>query len=1051
MAARRLPLRWLLVPDERFNAASLNASGASQAGARPGTVRPEDDGSQLALRVSGAQDSEITFKVTDAGLPGTVRVGYWLEGETVTAKRGWIPPNTVTASHWLSFGGALTTGLTAVDAVADPVTGRVLIAAYKSGTVYVAVLNPATQAAVTISATAVSFPTNTFAGVPSLVRLPTGQVLMTSGRTYVLRSDDFGATWSSAARQVEIDEIAAAYTARRTVRHAASGALVHLAWTKSGGSATAITSVSYDDGASWTETDAGANSKTGDWVSIASTPAGVFTWIVSAATGVTLRRGAPNAELLSGPSLATFGTEAYAAGVGWAEDDGTLWFSGRDSNGVRDLWVSTDDGATWRQCDYACTDVGTADAAWSPSHAVAAGGATWALEVNPGGTTVNVRRLGGWSTLAPSASASSAALDLTRVSLGGRYLAGGVDTLTFLSGFANAASPTPTQRGWTETTSGSPTITEGISGWKITSTAGQSVYYASAAGWSADVSIVFQAQLYVESGGSASASEIAIRVDAVSYVADVCFTTTQIVVADVNGSSTWTLAYDTTTPFCIVVVVVAGRVSVLVRRPYQTTWTEVADWATLTSSGTGAAVRWGHLVAGTGPNVSHWQHVGAIGMTGSAKLVDWSSASQASMAEPVGRSIGPSPVPLGDVAADGQTFVAAVDGPGMVGEVHVATPTYDYPATNLLWQQSPSPRRLWRSTSDDEQVLDFTLLKSDGLVTQTSPNGLSHVGVVVRAANFPELVFQGWDGAGYEDIGTVSLVVDTGLTWSRQGDVVILLAGGSRHLWEGELVGGTVVLNGVPLRILEQHAGRATSGGAQPVLRVGGTGAEIGAAGSSGTSGTLWAPSACAVFPNRRTRYEGFRLVVSAATTAEGYHEAGLIAVCSAHGLGQEWDWGWSWSREAPAVQRRDLRDGGARYRAWGPTVRLLEVAWPNGVSAHQLRGDLHDWVELEADGTWSTQMVSGSTLAEFPVAAGDVPWLVDGLFAALKGGATPCALINAATLAGPDVDSAISVTDPTTWLWGNLQTSVALEHQLGDDVDGEVYRVQTLTLREAS
>jgi hypothetical protein len=1048
MAARSIPLRWLLIPDQRFDAAALVTDGCTQAGARPGTVTPSDDVSQYALRVSGAQDNPITFEVTDAGLADRTgaRVGYWLDGQTSTSRRGWIPPNTVTASHWLSFSGALTTGLTAVDAVADPLTGKVLIVAYKSGTVYKAVLDPATQATVGIAATAISLPTNTAAGVPSLVRLPTGRVLMTLGRNYVIRSDDFGTTWTSAARQVEVDALAASYTARRTVRHAPSGALVHLAWTKSGGSATAITAVSYDDGATWTETDAAANTKSKDWVSVASTSAGVFVWVVSNATGVAVRRGAPNGELLSGSTLASFGTETYAAGVGWADDDGTLWFSGQDSDGVRDLWVSTDDGVTWDQCDYAITDVGTADAAWSPSHALASAGASWALEVNPAGTTVNVRKLGGWSTVAPSASATSAALDVTRVSFGGRYLAGGVDTISFMSGFADPAAPTPTQRGWSETVTGSPTITEGVTGWKISSTTGQAVYYTPASGWSSDLSIVFQAQLYVESGGSASASEIAIRVDAVSYVADILFTTTQIVVLDTNGSSTWTTAYDTTTPFCIVVAVVSGRVSVLVRRPYQTAWTEIADWVALTSSGTGASVRWGHLVAGAGPNVSHWQHVGGIGVTSSAKLMDWSSASQAANASPIGRAVGPQPIALGDVATGGQTFVAAVDGPAVVGETFAAAPTFDYPATSVLWSSSPSPRRKWRSTDDTEQILEFTPV----IGRSTSPNASSHIGLVIRGANFPQIVLEGFDGAGWVEIADVSLVVDDGLTWSRQGDTIVLVAGGSRHLWQGELVGGTVVLGSLPLRIAQQHAGRAVSGGAQPVLRVS---SDPDAAGSSGTTGVIWAPDACVIVPNHRTRYDGYRLRIPAATTADGYFECGLLAVCSAHPMGQEWDWGWNWKREAPALERREVANGGTRYRSRGPTVRMLEVAWPSGISAHRLRSATHDWADIEADGTWSTQMVSGATLAEFPVAAGDVPWLVDGLFAELDGGAVPCALVNAAAFVGADLsaDGAVALTDPTTWLWGHLQNGIALEHQLGDDEDGEVYRVQTIALREAT
>jgi hypothetical protein len=1054
MAARSIPLRWLLIPDQRFDAAALVTDGCTQAGARPGTVTPDDDRSQYALRVSGAQDAPMTFQVTEGGMAGKsgARVGYFLNGEDDTALRGWMPPNLITRYHCLSWSGALTTDIQAFDAVADPVTGRILVVVYRTpADLSIAVLNPATQTAVAVAATSPTLPVGITPAAPSLVRLPSGRVLMIVGRQSVMYSDDFGTTWNVSARRVRVDDLSATYTARRTVRHAASGALVHLAWNRDGSSAAAALCVSYDDGATWTQTDTGTNSKTKDWVSVAASPAGVCTWVVSSSSGVSFRAGAPNGLLLSGSATATFGTgTVYAAGTGWVDDDGVHWWTGETSTGDRELWRS-EDGTSWAQFKYGLHSAATASTAhWTPGVMLAAGGAAWAVEIGKSyatGTGINLRRLGGWSTVAthPDGVAPLELLDTWRFSIGGTPLSGTAETRLFLAGYADTASPAPTDRGWTP--SGTATLAEGVTGWKITTTAGNAISYNPAPPLGSHDFVVAHAQLYVESGGSVSTNDIALIVDAGDHLIHIRFSTTQIRVVDPNASTTLsTVSFDTTTPFCILAMVEDDLATVLVRRPSATTWTEVCDRASLASGGTSATVTWGHLAAGAGTNVSHWQFVALLATSATDDAIHWSSSSSEASASPIGHPVGPQPIALGDVATGGQTFVAAVDGPALVGETFAAAPTFDYPATSVLWSSSPSPRRKWRSVDDTEQIIEFAV----DTERATSPNASSHLGLVIRGANFPQIVLEGWDGADWNTIADVSLVVDDGLTWSRQGDTIVLVAGGSRHLWQGELVGGTVVLGSLPLRIAQQHAGRAVSGGAQPVLRVS---SDPDAAGSSGTTGVIWAPDACVIVPNHRTRYEGYRLRIPAATTADGYFEAGLLAVCSAHPMGQEWDWGWNWKREAPALERREVANGGTRYRSRGPTVRMLEVAWPSGISAHRLRSATHDWADIEADGTWSTQMISGSTLAEFPVAAGDVPWLVDGLFAELDGGAVPCALVNAAAFVGADLsaDGAVALTDPTTWLWGHLQNGIALEHQLGDDEDGEVYRVQTIALREAT
>jgi hypothetical protein len=206
---------------------------------------------------------------------------------------------------------------------------------------------------------------------------------------------------------------------------------------------------------------------------------------------------------------------------------------------------------------------------------------------------------------------------------------------------------------------------------------------------------------------------------------------------------------------------------------------------------------------------------------------------------------------------------------------------------------------------------------------------------------------------------------------------------------------------------------------------------------------------------NKQTAYTKFRVRIPAMTTADGYFEAGCIAVCSAHCLGLEYDWGWQWSSE-PTVERQMMRDGSQRNRQTGPNVRTLTIAWPEGVDQRNYRTGLGLYVDVYNDGFWSVQSVSGSSLAEWPAVYGDVPWLLSGLLSDLQGGAIPCALVNSErgdSWSGyyANTYGGSTTTDPTTWLWGHIHGPVTVEQVLGDDADGEVYRVQQVTMREAT
>lgn len=1036
--------RWVLVPDARFNFANLSTSSSyTEASPRPGTPAPSSALSSYALRLSGAQDVAVTLSTSHPGLPGLAdgaRVTWRKSSEAATADRSWTPPNLITQAVVVDA----TNTVEAWDIVAVPSTGELVIAWYESTTpaVRVGVYNPATG---TVTSGAVTMPTGITAGYPSLVRLPTGRILMFLSERGALVSDDDGATWAAWARGITI-ATSTVPQYRRTVYHEATGALVSEGWSVAGASSEREASVSYDLGQSWTQLATTLNNKSAQWLALDASDGTLHRWIASATAGIAYYRWDNPASVPSVTAMIA-GSDAFAETAGWVDPDGTLWCAGRTigATGQTRLYRSTDSGATWSRMLYDMAQSGSGYAL-EDLRCAAAGGASWAVG-SASSTGLTLLRLGGWQTATPALDAKSrvpriADLDLGRMGIGTLAYSSGPTAAQFV-----AASATPANQGWTAAGTATETVT--TSGRRIQTTANTRTFTATDA--NTETRWLIMAQFSVASGGSQTADDVSLIAYANGYGVAIRASTTGFRVRDINGTADRaTVAVDMTTPVQVLVELVPGSVSVLYRRPYETTWTEAADAATVTQSGSTTSFAWGHGASTTSD--SYWSMVSATGTSSSdyTHLLQWPGASTAVRALTIGRCLSSTPVALGLLTSGGeQLFAAALDGPAALGETFSAPVAADYGARNLFWDTSPSPRQKWRSTGTTEAVFQWDFDDA------TRINGLSHVALVVRDANLTTgLVLEAWNGAAWVGLAEWHPDVTT-MIWSRSGDVVVALQVPSNvdgdALPQSGLVGGTALLAaGKYRRILQQNAGHLVSGGAQPSMRLDGI---DGTEGSSGTAGTLYAPSGCVVGVNKRTAYTKFRVRIPSQTTANGYFEVGTLAVCSAHQLGLEYDWGWQWSSE-PTVERTILRDGSQRNRATGPTVRTLTIAWPEGVDQRNYRTRLGLFCDVKNDGSWSLSMVSGATWAEYPAVYGDVPWLLSGLLSDLEGGAVPCAIVNSAAANSwvyADTYAALTTTDPTTWIWGYIQGPVTLEQVLGDDEDGEVYRVQSVSIREAT
>jgi hypothetical protein len=337
----------------------------------------------------------------------------------------------------------------------------------------------------------------------------------------------------------------------------------------------------------------------------------------------------------------------------------------------------------------------------------------------------------------------------------------------------------------------------------------------------------------------------------------------------------------------------------------------------------------------------------------------------------------------------------------------------------------PSPRRTWQ-TSD----VDTALVYDQGANQQTWFGGA----LALLVVGVPRLwVLERDDGgAGWETLGTLDLALGTGLTWTRIGRTVVPRTGTttiSRRIAEGELVDGTIDLDGLCRRITANSAGFWTDDATQQQVRItldGVTGAEAG----NGTAGVLCAPGGVLVtYPTTEPprRYIRVRAATSQVSPDNRY-EAGIVAVGRVVGLGTP-GWGQSSVLQVSRVYATSS-DGVATATQLGPPRRQISYTWPEAAPLLELRTLAAAPSAIKASGG----VPIGTELNQI-----DLPALVE----TLESGAVPCALVILPSATG-------TVTDRTLWAFGRLLgVGVGLTTTGGAEGVDEVVTVSGIVLEE--
>ena len=367
-------------------------------------------------------------------------------------------------------------------------------------------------------------------------------------------------------------------------------------------------------------------------------------------------------------------------------------------------------------------------------------------------------------------------------------------------------------------------------------------------------------------------------------------------------------------------------------------WNFVGAYALTDDGGTVGANRIKYGIWGTGTSVAdldvyHGPHF-AIGDTSAANCIagsayqwhEWATTDNPKQLS--GRPLSSSPV----YYADGLE-VLAVDGPAHKGDSWTVKTAYEYPIERIWPTYSRSPRTRWRSTDETQQqiavALDETLLGTD-----ESHAGAPLYALHLSGINWRQGSLEYYTGAAWVQVAAIDTSPWGAVAFTREGATLLPNAALDHQLAGQELVGWDArIVAGDIRRVKGNRGGRWSTGAtAGPRARVD----LAGVTGTEAASGTvvLCPRSVTLVFEiPAATTLAGWRLVISAQDTVEGYFEIGTMMLGRVWVAGLPPDWGRRTTQILGAAYSTQ-QDGSTAASQPRPTGMQVEVAWPAPVDS---------------------------------------------------------------------------------------------------------------------
>lgn len=1083
----------LVLLDERFLSDAFDSTNSvlTQADPLPGT--PEDLGdSAMVLETAGAQTADWAALVTRGGMAGPDEAGlvFAPDADASTEWQGWNPPTSISQWDALVYASVLHAhkqfdiARTADSLVLLDYAGTRYVNAWRRST---AGISSAWAGPVTIHDNGAVYITTS--AHPTITADADGNPLAfylvenaagTQAQVRVARSTDAGATWTiiqRAALRSPID--LATYTITRMRAAYRDGEVLLVL-------AAVDTTLTYDDVIiQYASVDEGLNFGLVDtWTGADEDHHGAYPSLAVADGQFVmayLRRTSSGEATTARPYIRRIGTattplsgaeallaQSTANTMRWAtltanvfdsgsgdcalsaDEHGVLWIIGRD---VADdhqcvTYMSLDAGDTWLDDELGGSSAGASGPVWwdgqdANTHPKAMAAAWWGGQLvvahsfaagpGVGDDSLCVLYLGGY-TRAEMPLEGDTSRHYTRASWERTYLPFDL--------------PENTGATWAQVLVGAPTITlDTTSGaLKIVAIAGEGVYwYATPTAGTLAEGVAAFADFEVAAGPSQYLQVRAGVAGPSSYKVIVAVTTTDVVVTDQESAAN--LATEAVSTDRVQVLIWVGNSAAAPANDGQ-----VRVWIRETSVITGTT-HWRQIVQTAtlqkGTDTTHEVRFGAgVGVSETyTRLVQFTSGAHVGTGwytniNPTnlqGRSVSANWM---DLDSDGLQ-VRCVDGPGRKGDAWLLPVRYTHRIENVHWDDAPGTDREWRSTGVGSVcTLDWTFgVARRGYGTSRSLG--VYIDTNIRAA---EVYLKNAAGAWvkYADIDTAA--GQGTLAWSLSGAIAqpdANAAAKSYAYGDHELAGCAFEMDtgATPVcRLIETNGAGAWSGtaGVQPImLQLSGC---DGTEPTTGTAGYIRARRTLVII-NNIPAYRGFRLVIAAQPTAEGYFCIRALhvgpVVLFAHPYTSSRDEGFESGTvltEAPNLA--------ARSRVLADPKRYVEFGWEEGTLTTLANG--------AAPAPRATPLyTAGPGVASEDLAA----YQLTGIYERVRGSDRPVVYASSIPVQAAAADD-ITVNLPRRLILGRIQTEEIKRTTVRGDEDSatqpEVVRVARARIREA-
>ena len=537
----------------------------------------------------------------------------------------------------------------------------------------------------------------------------------------------------------------------------------------------------------------------------------------------------------------------------------------------------------------------------------------------------------------------------------------------------------------------------------------------------------------------ASAAGRGIQVETTDRIATVWLDTNEIRLRDTNGSiSLGNVTADTTKGIEIFLAVTNNTARAWYRRDFQgrKEWTPIGNGAL--SSGSSAAntrVRFGHLSTSgsiTSDMETEWYEVHYAYSENTGLQLEEEPANPDDLAAK------PYP-PQGTTAfIDFGVQVSTMDSPAYYGDEYKIKETSISHIKNMFMENSRSPRITWRSADTATQnialFLDLSLEEN-----QNSTLGTDSFALHLNNINFRSFELQRYDqpSAAWVSMGTFSNDVGGQFNFSRTGNTITSTDAQGIFLQYNECQNWILLLTSgettIARRIRTNTAGTFDTATnrtkAQLILEDAQT--------TDPTSGTAYlVPTSCTAIVHNTNSLAAIKLIISSQTTPEnifmiGSFVGGALLAPQQYSRGRQISF-------SPGTETTTTTDGQDLTRTNHDGQRIYRIAWTEGVDTSQLfeTNPSPDYFNL----------VAGTAGVSTPSAT---PTTMFGLARYLNGAKTPIVYL-------PRVfrQSSQLLNRREEQILVIMEGETSIEHVLGDEfegdsLNGEVYRVGTMVLKE--